>query len=89
MFSMCLSHSHCNLFMIIMVVYARVWLKIRAFCCCICIVGFVVCMSLFGLHSCVIKVRRGVLMGGCTNLVYEDCGMLKLFAYSWTLLLLH
>lgn len=63
--------------------------NIRVFCCIICILGFVVCMSLPRLHSCVMKVSRSVLMSGYTNLVSEDCDMLKLFAYSWTLLLLY
>lgn len=75
--------------MIIMVVYAPVWLNIRAFCSCICILGFVVCMSLSMLHSCVMKVSRSVLTSGYINLVFEDCDMFKLFAYSWTLLLLY
>lgn len=41
------------------------------------------------MHMIVVRValmsdeeKRGVLMSGCTNLVFKDCGVLKLFVYS-------
>lgn len=63
--------------------------KIRAIGICICMVGCVVCMSLWGLHSCVMRVCQGPLIGNCIDFVYEDCGILKLFGYGFIFVLLH
>jgi hypothetical protein len=46
MFKVWLSQSHCSLSMVMVVIYAPMWLKIRAGYWCFCIVGFVVHMSL-------------------------------------------
>ena len=43
-FSVCLFQNHYSLSMIMVVMYAHVWCKMRAYCCCICIVGFAVCI---------------------------------------------
>lgn len=48
-------------------------------------VGCVAKISLLGLHSWMIRVSWGTLMGGHINLVLVVCVMLKLFGYlfSW------
>jgi hypothetical protein len=40
---------------------------------CIWMVGWSVCISLSGLHSCVDSVRLVILCGGCTNLLSLVC----------------
>lgn len=34
-------------------------------------------------------MSEGALMGGCTNLVFEDSGVLKLLMYLWVLLMIY
>src|SRR5665213_4310595 len=77
-FSVYLSQSHLSLAKEIVDMYAPVWSKILASSCCICIVGCEAIMSLSGLHSCVTKIRRGVLFGGRTKRGSLVCGMWKL-----------
>ena len=48
--------------------YAPFWSYILASIPCICMVGLVTMMSLFGLHSFVFSVRFGAMMVGRINL---------------------
>jgi hypothetical protein len=74
-----LSHSHCNLVSDIVRMYALVWSYILVSVPCICVVGLVVIISLYGLHSLVVSVRCGAMMNGwmnlwslyCTKFIYE------------------
>lgn len=49
----------------------------------------VVCMSLWGLHSCVMRVCQGPLMVGRIDLVFKDCGVLKLFGCGFIFMYLY
>lgn len=46
-FLVCLSQNHCSHFVIMVVMYAPLWWKMRKYCCCICIVGFAVLYMIF------------------------------------------
>lgn len=49
------------------------------------IVGCISCMSLFRLHSWVMRVSCGAMMGGHINMVLSDCGVLELLGHSFIL----
>ena len=58
------SHSHCSLVVGMVRTYAPFWSCMLASVPCICLVGLVAVISLSGLHSFVISVRFGAMMGG-------------------------
>ena len=58
------SHNHCNLVIGMVKMYAPFWSYMLAFVPCICMMGLVAVISLYGLHSFVFSVRFGAMMGG-------------------------
>ena len=54
---------------------------------CIWMVGWFICISLSGLHSCMDSFRLVICRGGCINLLSFDCMWLRQLAYVWMVLL--
>lgn len=79
------SHSHLSHSRGIVDMYVPGWLNILVSSCCLCIVGCEAIMSLFLLHSCISRVRGGVLIGAQTKVGLFG---LKLWGRLWSLWLL-
>jgi hypothetical protein len=71
------SHSSLVLGMVIkrFLVFVNMWALSHV----VCMMGCVVFMSLYGLHSCRFIVISGRLSGSCTYLVFFDCVWWKFF----------
>ena len=63
-----LSHSHCSLVSGIVKTYAPIWSYTLVSVPCICMVGLVVIIFLSRLHSLMVNVRFGAMMGGRMNI---------------------